>query len=100
MLRRCRQRGRGTPAEKTLNEHEEQRHEEDAEKRAGQHAAEYAGTDRVPGAGPGELGTVRLVTIVQLLAAGIVATVLAWGTVAGHAIRIARANPIVALRYE
>jgi len=24
----------------------------------------------------------------------------AWGTVAGHAIRIARRNPILALRYE
>jgi putative ABC transport system permease protein len=35
-----------------------------------------------------------------LIAAGIVATLLAWGTVAGHAIRIARANPILALRYE
>ena len=35
-----------------------------------------------------------------LLAAGLVATLLAWGTVAGHAIRIARANPVLALRYE
>jgi len=35
-----------------------------------------------------------------LLAAGAIAVVLAWGTVAGHAIRIARANPIYALRYE
>jgi putative ABC transport system permease protein len=39
-------------------------------------------------------------TIPVLLAAGIVATLLAWGTVAGHAIRIARANPVQALRYE
>jgi putative ABC transport system permease protein len=39
-------------------------------------------------------------TIPILLAAGIVATLLAWGTVAGHAIRIARANPVMALRYE
>jgi putative ABC transport system permease protein len=39
-------------------------------------------------------------TIPVLLAAGIVATLLAWGTVAGHAIRIARANPVLALRYE
>ena len=39
-------------------------------------------------------------TIPILLAAGIVATLLAWGTVAGHAIRIARANPVLALRYE
>jgi putative ABC transport system permease protein len=35
-----------------------------------------------------------------LLAAGIVSTLLAWGTVAGHALRIARANPVLALRYE
>jgi putative ABC transport system permease protein len=39
-------------------------------------------------------------TIPILLAAGLVATLLAWGTVAGHAIRIARANPVLALRYE
>jgi putative ABC transport system permease protein len=39
-------------------------------------------------------------TIPILIAAGIVATLFAWGTVAGHAIRIARANPILALRYE
>jgi len=39
-------------------------------------------------------------TIPVLLAAGIVATLLAWSTVAGHAIRIARANPVLALRYE
>jgi len=35
-----------------------------------------------------------------LLAAGVIAVLMAWGTVAGHAIRIARANPIYALRYE
>jgi len=35
-----------------------------------------------------------------LLAAGIVAVLLAWGTVAGHVYRIARANPVLALRYE
>ena len=35
-----------------------------------------------------------------LLAAGAIAVILAWGTVAGHAIRIARSNPILALRYE
>ena len=35
-----------------------------------------------------------------LLVAGLVSVVLAWGTVAGHAIRIARANPVFALRYE
>lgn len=35
-----------------------------------------------------------------LLIAGVIAVVLAWGTVAAHAIRIARSNPIMALRYE
>lgn len=35
-----------------------------------------------------------------LLAAGAIAVIFAWGTVAGHAIRIARSNPILALRYE
>ena len=35
-----------------------------------------------------------------LLAAGFLAVALAWLTIAGHAIRIARANPILALRYE
>ena len=39
-------------------------------------------------------------TIPVLLLAGTVATLLAWCTVAGHAIRIARANPVLALRYE
>ncbi len=39
-------------------------------------------------------------TIPVLLIAGLVAVVLAWGTVAGHAIRIAQANPVRALRYE
>ena len=38
--------------------------------------------------------------IVVLLVAGGIAVLFAWGTVAGHAIRIARANPILALRYE
>ncbi|MEM8683081.1 MAG: FtsX-like permease family protein [Pseudomonadota bacterium] len=38
--------------------------------------------------------------IVILGVAGFVSVVLAWLTVAGHAIRIARANPIHALRYE
>ncbi len=43
----------------------------------------------------------RIQTMIPiLLAAGLVATLLAWGTVAGHAIRIARANPVLALRYE
>lgn len=32
--------------------------------------------------------------------AGAIAVMLAWGTVAGHALRIARANPVLALRYE
>jgi putative ABC transport system permease protein len=35
-----------------------------------------------------------------LLVAGLVAVLLAWGTIAGHAIRIARSNPVMALRYE
>ena len=35
-----------------------------------------------------------------LLVAGLVSVLLAWGTVAAHAIRIARANPVYALRYE
>ena len=35
-----------------------------------------------------------------LIVAGAIAVIMAWGTVAGHAIRIARANPILALRYE
>jgi putative ABC transport system permease protein len=38
--------------------------------------------------------------ILILAVAGAVAVMLAWGTVAGHAIRIAMANPIHALRYE
>ena len=38
--------------------------------------------------------------ILVLVVAGALAVMLAWGTVAGHAIRIARANPIMALRYE
>ncbi len=35
-----------------------------------------------------------------LLVAGLTAVILAWGTVAGHAVRIAQANPVLALRYE
>ena len=35
-----------------------------------------------------------------LLAAGSIAVLLAWCTVAGHAVRIARSNPVLALRYE
>jgi putative ABC transport system permease protein len=35
-----------------------------------------------------------------LIAAGAIAVLLAWTTVAGHAIRIARSNPVLALRYE
>ena len=38
--------------------------------------------------------------VIILLVAGLVAVLLAWGTVAGHAIRISRASPIIALRYE
>jgi putative ABC transport system permease protein len=39
-------------------------------------------------------------TIPILIGSGIVAVLLAWGTIAGHAIHIARSNPILALRYE
>lgn len=35
-----------------------------------------------------------------LIVAGLISVLLAWATIAGHAIRIARANPIRALRYE
>ena len=38
--------------------------------------------------------------IAILLVSGVVAVMFAWGTVAGHAFRIARRNPILALRYE
>ena len=38
--------------------------------------------------------------ILVLIVAGALAVTLAWSTVAGHAIRIARSNPIMALRYE
>ena len=38
--------------------------------------------------------------IIILLASGLIAVLLAWGTVAGHAIRISRSSPILALRYE
>jgi putative ABC transport system permease protein len=38
--------------------------------------------------------------VLVTLVAGIVAVILAWSTVAGHAMRIARANPVLALRYE
>ena len=38
--------------------------------------------------------------IVILAVAGAIAVMLAWSTVAGHAFRIARANPVLALRYE
>lgn len=38
--------------------------------------------------------------ILVLIAAGFLAVILAWSTVAGHAIRIARSNPVMALRYE
>lgn len=43
----------------------------------------------------------RIGTPIFILAvAGILAVLLAWATVAGHAIRIARSNPVLALRYE
>jgi len=35
-----------------------------------------------------------------LIVSGLIAVMLAWLTIAGHAIRIARSNPILALRYE
>jgi len=35
-----------------------------------------------------------------LIISGLLAVMLAWLTIAGHAIRIARSNPILALRYE
>jgi putative ABC transport system permease protein len=35
-----------------------------------------------------------------LIVSGAIAVMLAWLTIAGHAIRIARSNPIGALRYE
>jgi putative ABC transport system permease protein len=38
--------------------------------------------------------------VVILLVSGLIAVFLAWGTVAGHAIRISRSSPIIALRYE
>ena len=37
---------------------------------------------------------------VYFLSAGLVALVIAWATVSAHAIRVARANPVRALRYE
>ncbi|MEM6808137.1 MAG: FtsX-like permease family protein [Pseudomonadota bacterium] len=43
----------------------------------------------------------RIPTSIPILAvAGLIAVLLAWLTVAGHAVRIARANPVRALRYE
>jgi len=38
--------------------------------------------------------------MLTLVVSGALAVTLAWSTVAGHAYRIARSNPIVALRYE
>jgi len=38
--------------------------------------------------------------VLILVVSGAIAVLLAWTTVAGHAIRIARANPVLALRYE
>jgi putative ABC transport system permease protein len=38
--------------------------------------------------------------ILILLASGVVAVLMAWATVAAHAFRIARSNPVMALRYE
>lgn len=38
--------------------------------------------------------------MIVLIVSGAAALLLAWSTVAGHAIRIARRNPVLALRYE
>jgi putative ABC transport system permease protein len=38
--------------------------------------------------------------IMILLGTGLISVLLAWSTVAGHAYRIARANPVLALHYE
>ncbi len=38
--------------------------------------------------------------VLILVVSGALAVMLAWGTIAGHAVRIARSNPIQALRYE
>jgi putative ABC transport system permease protein len=38
--------------------------------------------------------------IVILFVSGFIAVLLAWGTVAGHALRVSRSSPILALRYE
>jgi putative ABC transport system permease protein len=35
-----------------------------------------------------------------LLVSGVIAVLMAWATVAAHAFRIARSNPVMALRYE
>jgi putative ABC transport system permease protein len=35
-----------------------------------------------------------------MLVSGLIAVLMAWVTVGGHAFRISRANPILALRYE
>ena len=43
----------------------------------------------------------RIVTTIPILiVSGVIAIIFAWGTVAAHAVRIARSNPIKALRYE
>ena len=46
------------------------------------------------------IGWLRIALPLASLAAGIAALVIAWVTVAGHALRVARANPVHALRYE
>ena len=38
--------------------------------------------------------------IVILFVSGFIAVLLAWGTVAGHALRVSRSSPILALRHE
>ncbi len=39
-------------------------------------------------------------TLRRILTIGMTALVIAWATVFAHALRVARANPIHALRYE
>ena len=39
-------------------------------------------------------------SFLYFVAAGLLALLIAWGTVAGHAWKVARSNPIKALRYE
>jgi len=42
----------------------------------------------------------ELIMLPLAVGAGVIALAIAWGTVSGYAIKVARANPITALRYE